>query len=223
MCILGPSGCGKSTLLHLVASLDHPDSGSIEVGNGHSGKSLASVGIVFQDYALFPWKSVRNNIEYGLKIRGLPKAERRRRAQSYIDLVGLSGFEAHYPHELSGGMQQRAAIARSLAIEPRILLMDEPFAAVDAQLREFLQQELLTIWQQSKRTVLFVTHSVGEAIFLADRIAIMTPRPSKIDNIIDIDLPRPRTPGIRVSNAFKQLEEAIRELMWTPFKGQAEF
>src|SRR6202012_4249368 len=185
LALLGPSGCGKSTLLYLVGGFLPTEAGRITV----EGKKVAAPGpdrgIVFQHFALFPWKTVRGNILYGLERQGLPRAEREQRAQAFINLVGLRGFEDSYPSQLSGGMKQRAAIARTLAIDPHILLMDEPFGALDAQTRNLMQVELLRIWQQSRKTVLFVTHDVQEAVFLAERIAVMSARPGRIKEIVE--------------------------------------
>jgi NitT/TauT family transport system ATP-binding protein len=188
--LLGPSGCGKSTLLYLIGGFLATGKGSISVG----GKPVAGPGpdrgIVFQHFALFPWKTVRANILYGLEKLGLPRAERERRAQSFIDLVGLRGFEDSYPSQLSGGMKQRAAIARTLAIDPAILLMDEPFGALDAQTRNLMQSELLAIWQRSPKTVIFVTHDVREAVYLADRVVVMSARPGRVKAIVDTKFDR---------------------------------
>ncbi|PIP09142.1 MAG: nitrate ABC transporter ATP-binding protein [Syntrophobacteraceae bacterium CG23_combo_of_CG06-09_8_20_14_all_50_8] len=212
--ILGPSGCGKTTLLQIIAGLEQPTSGEI-LFEGKNNNSLdKKCGIVFQEYALFPWKTVQGNVEFGPKMRGVSKKERQEIAQAYIELVGLTGFENHYPHELSGGMKQRAAIARALANDPDILLMDEPFAAVDPQLREILQQELLKIWQQTGKTILFVTHNIDEAIFLADRVAVMTARPARVKDVVQVDLPRPRQKEIRVNPGFYELEGYLRKIVW---------
>ncbi len=183
--LLGPSGCGKSTLLYKIGGFLPVETGSITV----DGKKVAGPGpdrgIVFQHFALFPWKTVRGNILYGLERQRMPKAEREQRAQAFIDLVGLSGFEDSYPSQLSGGMKQRTAIARTLAFDPKILLMDEPFGALDAQTRGLMQRELLAIWQRTPKTVIFVTHDVQEAVFLADRVAVMSARPGRIKTIVD--------------------------------------
>lgn len=185
LALLGPSGCGKSTLLYLVGGFLPIEKGAIAV----DGKPVAAPGpdrgIVFQHFALFPWKTVRDNILYGLERQGMPKPEREKRVQMFIDLVGLSGFEDSYPSALSGGMKQRTAIARTLAFDPSILLMDEPFGALDAQTRHLMQTELLSIIQRSPKTVVFVTHDVQEAVYLADRVAVMTARPGRIKTIVD--------------------------------------
>src|SRR6185369_7699630 len=183
--LLGPSGCGKSTLLYLIGGFLPIEKGAINV-NGEPVKSPGpDRGIVFQHFALFPWKSVRDNILYGLERQRMPKAERLARAQQFIDLVGLTGFEDSYPSQLSGGMKQRTALARTLAFDPSILLMDEPFGALDAQTRHLMQAELLRIWQGSPKTVIFVTHDVQEAVYLADRVAVMTARPGRIKTVVD--------------------------------------
>jgi len=185
LALLGPSGCGKSTLLYLLGGFLPIEKGSISV-NGEPVKAPGpDRGIVFQHFALFPWKSVRDNILYGLERQGMPKAERQARAQHFIDLVGLGGFEDSYPSQLSGGMKQRTALARTLAFDPSILLMDEPFGALDAQTRHLMQTELLGIWQRTPKTVIFVTHDVQEAVYLADRVAVMTARPGRIKTIVD--------------------------------------
>ena len=192
LALLGPSGCGKSTLLYLVGGFLPTVAGRILV----EGKPVTAPGpdrgIVFQHFALFPWKSVRGNILYGLERQGLPRAEREKRAQAFINLVGLRGFEDSYPSQLSGGMKQRTAIARTLAFDPSILLMDEPFGALDAHTRTRLQNDLLNIWERDRKTVLFVTHSVEEAVFLSDKVIVMTRSPGRIKEVVDIDLPRPR-------------------------------
>ena len=185
LALLGPSGCGKSTLLYLIGGFLPVEAGKIVV----NGKPVAGPGpdrgIVFQHFALFPWKTVRKNVLYGLERQGLPRAEREARAQSFIDLVGLSGFEDSYPSQLSGGMKQRAAIARTLAFDPRMLLMDEPFGALDAQTRSLMQTELLSIWEKTRKTVIFVTHDVHEAVYLAGRVAVMSARPGRIKTLVD--------------------------------------
>lgn len=186
MVLVGPSGCGKSTLLDLLVGLANPTSGRILLdGREITGPALDR-GIVFQQYALFPWKSAKANIEFGLEAKGTPKRERSELARHYLSLVGLSGFEERYPHELSGGMKQRVAIARSLAYDPEVLLMDEPFAALDAQTRETMQSELLQIWEKTGKTIVFITHGIDEAVYLGQRVAVMTSRPGRIKQIIDI-------------------------------------
>ena len=183
--LLGPSGCGKSTLLYLIGGFLPVESGTISVDGKRVQGPGPDRGIVFQHFALFPWKTVRGNILYGLERQGMPKEEREQRALDFIKLVGLAGFEDSYPSQLSGGMKQRAAIARTLAFDPSILLMDEPFGALDAQTRGLMQGELLRIWQRTPKTVIFVTHDVQEAVYLAERVAVMSARPGRIKTIID--------------------------------------
>lgn len=211
--ILGPSGCGKSTFLSILAGLTERTGGDIAIG----GRPLAGInpdqGVVFQGYALFPWRTVLENIAFGLEVRGVPRAERQRIAGEYLELVGLAGFGHRYPHELSGGMKQRVAIARSLAYRPDVLLMDEPFAALDAQTREILQVELLRIWEQYRKTIVFITHSLDEAIFLSDRIVVMTRRPGTVKQIIDVPLPRPRAPELRHAEAFVRLRQQAWDIL----------
>ena len=215
--LLGPSGCGKSTFLNILAGLDKYDGGEILVeGEPLQARNL-SRGIVFQSYALLPWRTVIRNLEVGLEIRHVEKKERRRIARRYLELVGLAAFENQYPHQLSGGMRQRVAIARVLAYQPDLLLMDEPFAALDAQTRENLQIELLRIWETDKKTILFVTHSIDEAILMSDRVAFMSSRPGRILEIISIDLPRPRTEDIRNSLEFAK----IRKNLWGMLQAEA--
>ena len=185
LALLGPSGCGKSTLLYLIGGFLPIETGKIMVEGKPVSAPGPDRGIVFQHFALFPWKTVRANILYGLERMGLPRKEREARAQSFIDLVGLTGFEDSYPSQLSGGMKQRTALARTLAFDPNILLMDEPFGALDAQTRSLMQAELLGIWQRTPKTVIFVTHDVQEAVYLADRVAVMSARPGRIKTIVD--------------------------------------
>ncbi len=201
LALLGPSGCGKSTLLYLIGGFLPTERGSILLDGAPIAGPGPDRGIVFQHFALFPWKTVRANVLYGLEKMRLPRDEREKRAQSFIDLVGLGGFEDNYPSQLSGGMKQRTAIARTLAIDPKILLMDEPFGALDAQTRQLMQGELLSIWRRSPKTVIFVTHDVQEAIYLADRVAVMTARPGRIKTVVDIRLDK-ADPGITKSRAF---------------------
>ena len=199
--LLGPSGCGKSTLLYLIGGFLPIEKGAIDV-NGEPVKAPGpDRGIVFQHFALFPWKTVRDNILYGLERQSMPKDERLARAQSFIDLVGLSGFEDSFPSQLSGGMKQRTALARTLAFDPKILLMDEPFGALDAQTRGLMQSELLRIWQRTPKTVIFVTHDVQEAVYLADRVAVMTARPGRIKTIVDTKFDK-NDPGIFKTKVF---------------------
>jgi NitT/TauT family transport system ATP-binding protein len=208
--LLGPSGCGKSTLLNIMAGFERPDAGSVSVDGLAVERPGPDRGVVFQDYALFPWLNVQQNVEYGLREKGLSPAERARVAGRYLEMVGLRGFERRFPHELSGGMRQRVALIRVLAIDSQILLMDEPFAAVDAQTRTILQEELQRLWLASRKTVVFVTHSVEEAVFLADRIAVMTSRPGLVKAIVPVDLPRPRD---MTSDAFNRYRRDVTQLI----------
>ena len=212
--VIGPSGCGKSTFLRIVDGLITADSGSVLLdGIEVTGPGLGR-GMVFQGFELFPWRTAIENVAFGLEMLDLPAAKRREIAQHYIALVGLSGFEQAYPFQLSGGMQQRVGIARALAIRPTILLMDEPFGALDVQTRDLLQDELLQIWQREQKTVLFVTHSIEEALYLADRIIVFTPRPAKIDRIIDVPFARPRSEDLKTQGPFLELRREI----WTILK-----
>lgn len=193
VCVVGPSGCGKSTLLNIIGGLEEPTSGSVTVDGKPVEGPGPDRGIVFQGYMLFAWKNVRDNVELGLKLRNIPANERHEIAQHYIDMVGLTGFEKHYPHQLSGGMKQRVGIARAYANSPNIMLLDEPFGQLDAQTRMFMQKETARIWEQEKRTVIFVTNNIDEALFLGDRIILMEGKlPGSIKTEYMIDLPRPR-------------------------------
>jgi NitT/TauT family transport system ATP-binding protein len=210
----GPSGCGKTTFLDIMAGLSLPTSGEIYIdGKRITGPDL-NRGIVLQGYALFPWRTVRKNIEYGLEVKKIPRSERRLISDKYIELVELNGFEDRYPHELSGGMKQRVAIARALAFDPEVLLMDEPFAAVDAQTRETLQDELLRVWEKTNKTIIFITHSIEEAVFLADRVVVMSSNPGAIRCFLNIDLPRPRRiRDVRNSDAFNRITGKVWNLL----------
>jgi ABC-type nitrate/sulfonate/bicarbonate transport system ATPase subunit len=210
ICLLGRSGCGKSTLLQLVAGLENSSSGQMIVAGRELDGPSPDAAIVFQDHGLFPWMTVQKNVEFNMKARGTPTGERRERARHFIDMTSLTGFEERYPHELSGGMRQRVGIARALTTGPKALLMDEPFGALDAQTRAKLQDELLRIWQQQRTTVLFVTHSIDEAVLLADRILVFSPRPGRIAADIKVDLPRPRATE---SAAFADLARELRVLI----------
>ncbi|MGQ4614516.1 ATP-binding cassette domain-containing protein [Nocardia sp. R7R-8] len=209
--LVGPSGSGKSTLLDLLGGLSKPTSGEILLdGKPITGPGLDR-GIVFQQYALLPWRTARSNIEFGLEAKGLRRKARRELAEHYLELVGLSGFGDRYPHELSGGMKQRVAIARSLAFDPEVLLMDEPFAALDAQTRESLQDELLRIWRATGKTVLFITHGIDEAVYLGQRVAVLTSRPGRIKAIVDVEIDRDTDDDIRSSERFRD----YRHQIWT--------
>jgi ABC-type nitrate/sulfonate/bicarbonate transport system ATPase subunit len=210
VCLLGPSGCGKSTLLGMIAGFVEPTSGRILV-DGHPVTGPGrDRGVVFQEYALFPWRTARQNVEFGPLVRRQPPAERQRVAARYLGMVGLAEHVHKYPRELSGGMKQRVAIARALANDPAVLLMDEPFGALDAQTREVMQEELLKIWLADRKTIVFVTHSIGESIYLADDVVVMTARPGRIKEIVAVDLPRPRERG---STEFLAIARAVERLV----------
>jgi NitT/TauT family transport system ATP-binding protein len=213
LALLGPSGCGKSTLLYLIGGFLPTETGKILV----DGKPVAGPGpdrgIVFQNFALFPWKTVRKNVLYGLERQSLPHEEREKRAQAFIDLVGLTGFEESYPSRLSGGMKQRTAIARTLAFDPRMLLMDEPFGALDEQTRMILGEDLSVLLSRTEKTIIFVTHSLGEAVFLADRVAVFSARPGTIKKIIRVDEPHPRKPSFMTSEKFTALRNELYALL----------
>jgi NitT/TauT family transport system ATP-binding protein len=211
--IVGPSGCGKSTLLYLLGGFLPLEQGQIFVEGRKVSTPGPDRGIVFQHFALFPWKTVRQNVLYGLERKKMDKVLRHERAQKYIDLVKLTGFEDAWPAQLSGGMKQRVAIARTLVTDPDVLLMDEPFGALDAQTRGILQEELLAIWGSTRKTVLFVTHDVHEAVLLSDRVAVMSARPGRIKTILHVDLPRPRTPEVTRSARFADLCQEIWDLV----------
>jgi NitT/TauT family transport system ATP-binding protein len=206
VCVLGPSGCGKTTLLRIIAGLEEPTRGTILLNNNEITGPGSDRGMVFQEFGLFPWRNVRKNIEFGLEIRKIAKEEKKKISDKYIDLVGLKGFETSHPNELSGGMKQRVGIARALANNPEILLMDEPFGALDAQTRNLMQKELLRIWSETKKTVVFITHSVDEAVFVADRVVVMSARPGRIRYIFDVEWERPRD---RASVEFASLRKKI--------------
>lgn len=212
--LVGPSGCGKSTLLKMIAALIEPSSGALRLDGKPLNGPSRDVGIVFQDATLLPWRNVLDNVLLPVEILGLRKDDYRRSALDLLRLVGLQGFEYRAPGELSGGMQQRTAICRALIHNPSILLMDEPFAALDAMTREELGLELMRIWEEHKKTIVFVTHSIPEAILLADRVVVMTPRPGKIARIINVDLPRPRTLDIEFTPAFKAYSDEVRGLIY---------
>src|SRR5438067_3769299 len=212
LALLGPSGCGKSTLLYLIGGFLPIETGTILIEGKPVGAPGPDRGIVFQHFALFPWKSVRANILYGLERMGLPRNEREKRAQSFIDLVGLNGFEDSYPSQLSGGMKQRTAIARTLAFDPKILLMDEPFGALDAQTRALMQTELLNIWKRTPKTVIFVTHDVQEAVYLAERVAVTSARPGRIKAIIETKFDD-RDPGLTRSKEFVEKVDELWNLV----------
>ncbi|MBK0867749.1 ABC transporter ATP-binding protein [Saccharopolyspora sp. HNM0986] len=210
--IVGPSGSGKSTLLDLLGGLDAPTTGRILLdGTPITGPGL-NRGVVFQQYALLPWRTAQSNVEFGLEAKKVPAAQRRERAREHLDLVGLSGFADRYPHELSGGMKQRVAIARSLAFDPDVLLMDEPFAALDAQTRETLQDELLRLWQRTGKTIVFITHGIDEAVHLGQRVAVLTSRPGTVKDVVDIDLGE-RTADVRSAPEFAHYRHHVWSLL----------
>jgi NitT/TauT family transport system ATP-binding protein/sulfonate transport system ATP-binding protein len=209
--ILGPSGCGKSTLLRIVAGLDQPTTGRVLLDGRPVTRPGPDRGMVFQSYTLFPWLTVGENIAFGLREKGVPLKEQRDIVAAYIDLVGLRGFENHWPKQLSGGMQQRTAIARALANDPEILLLDEPFGALDNQTRGLMQELLLGIWEREKKTVLFVTHDIEEAIFMASRVVVMTARPGRIKSDVPVDLPHPRHYTVKTSPEFSALKARLTE------------
>lgn len=211
--ILGPSGCGKSTLLRIVGGLEEQTTGRVLLDGGEVSGPSEERGFVFQSYSLFPWLTVKENIEFGLKNKKVPLKEREEISKEYIDLIGLHGFSDHYPKQLSGGMQQRVAIARALANDPQILLLDEPFGALDNQTRSLMQESLLNIWEKTHKTILFVTHDVEEAIFLASRVLVMTSRPGKIKADIPIDLEYPRSYQLKSDPRFLEYKSQIYEMI----------
>ncbi len=209
--ILGPSGCGKSTLLRIVAGLDHPSSGEVLLDGQRITGPGPDRGMVFQSYTLFPWLTVLDNVCFGLRERGLPRSEQLEVASGFLSKVGLTGFASHYPKQLSGGMQQRTALARALANNPRMLLMDEPFGALDHQTRELMQELLLGIWEAEKKTVLFVTHDIDEAIFMASRVVVMSARPGRIKTDREVPLPHPRHYSVKTTPLFAELKADLTE------------
>jgi len=209
LCLIGASGCGKSTVLNMFAGFIQPTAGQVLLRGQPITRVEPRCGMVFQSYALFPWKTVRGNVEFGLKMKGVSGAGRRRTADRFIEMVKLTGFEDHYPVELSGGMQQRVTLARILAADPEVLLMDEPFAALDAMTRQVMQEELLRIHDQSRKTTLFITHNIDEALILADRIVVMSARPGRVKAILANTLPRPRQVTIQLSPEYARLKAEI--------------
>ena len=224
--IVGPSGCGKTTCLRMAAGLEHPSSGSVSVDREVVRQPGPDRAVVFQAFALFPWKTVWDNVEFGLVSLGVDAAERRRRIEHYIGLMGLAGYEQAFPHQLSGGMQQRVAIARAYVLDPKVLLMDEPFGALDAQTRTVMQEELVRLARQHPRTVLFITHAVEEAVYLADRIVVMTGRPGTIREIVDVKTIRARERWDRHSRIEDVMDEAsfvhLRSQIWKLLRDQTE-
>jgi NitT/TauT family transport system ATP-binding protein len=217
LCIVGPSGCGKSTFLSMIAGLEQPTEGDLHLDEEPVVPSRPEVAMVFQEHSLFPWKTVLQNVAVGLKARGVPTKEREDAAHEFIAMSGLKGFEHKYPHELSGGMKQRVGIARALAVSPEVLLMDEPFGALDAQTRILLQEELLRIYDQFGKTVIFVTHNVEEAVFLADRVVVMTYRPGRVKEIIPVLIDRPRTLDVLEDDVFLRTQSQV----WRNLKEEA--
>jgi len=224
--VVGPSGCGKTTLLNIIAGFIRSTSGRVLIDGKMITEPGPDRGVVFQNFVLFRWLSVLDNVAFGLKMRGMPARERYEIAEQYLNLMGLHGFKDRYPYELSGGMQQRVSIARVFANQPEILLMDEPFAALDAQTREFMQEELIQLWSKTGKTIFFITHSVDEAIFLSTRVAVMTYRPGTIKEILKIDLPSPRLDyHVRTSHKFTEFKNTIYSLVreeWVKAKKELE-
>ena len=217
--LLGPSGCGKSSLLRIVAELLRPTVGSVQIFSSSAKENgRPRTALVFQEYALFPWRTVLENVVFSLEMRGVPRDERVARASRVLTRVGLQGFAAAYPHQLSGGMRQRVGIARALAAEPEVLLMDEPFGALDAQTRTVLQEELLRVWESERKTVLYVTHSIDEAVYMSDRIVLLTARPGRIKSEYTVELPRPRNMEMRGWNSYTKLLLDI----WTSLKDEVD-
>jgi NitT/TauT family transport system ATP-binding protein len=214
--VVGPSGCGKSTLLNIMAGLLSASSGRV-IFEGIKSRTQPQTAVVFQELALFPWRTVFRNIVYGLEEQRLPKPDQAAIAEKFIRLVGLQGFENHYPHQLSGGMKQRVSIARALAVDPLLLLMDEPFSALDAQTRLLMQYELSRIWEETRKSFLYITHNIEEAVFLADRVVVLSRRPGRILDLVHIDLPRPRAEKLLAEKAYRDYVERI----WGFIKDQA--
>jgi NitT/TauT family transport system ATP-binding protein len=215
--VVGPSGCGKSTLLNLLAGLLTPTTGRVGF-EGALPAGRPATAMVFQEFALFPWRTVLGNVELGLEEAGYAKAERRRIARRWVEQTGLGGFETKYPHQLSGGMRQRVGIARALAVDPAVLLMDEPFSALDAQTRQLMQEELLAIWERTRKTILYVTHNIHEAVWMADRVVVLSRRPGQVLEIVPIALKRPRTESMLGEAVFVRAVERI----WALIKSQAQ-
>jgi NitT/TauT family transport system ATP-binding protein len=214
--IVGPSGCGKSTFLNILLGLIKPDTGMMQLNGSRITGPGQDRAMVFQEFGLLPWRTVLGNVELGLEIKGVEVSVRRPRARELIEMAGLTGFEGHYPHELSGGMKQRVGLARALATDPEVLLMDEPFAALDAQTRDLMQAELLLVWERTRKTVIFVTHSIEEAAYLSDRVVVMSARPGRIKQLIQIHLPRPREYEMRLSAKFNEIKAEI----WSALKDE---
>jgi len=219
LCVVGPSGCGKTTLLRCLAGLIQPTEGNVYLDGQPVKKPSPNVVMVFQHFGLFPWKTVFDNVAYGLKLRGTPKAKWAELVRPHLELVGLGACEDLYPYQLSGGMQQRAGLARALVLNPEVLLMDEPFGSLDAQTRELLQDELLRIWQRVPRTMVFITHSIEEAIALGDRVVVLSPRPASVRDVVQVDIPRPRTvEGVIEHDSFV----GLRERCWRQLRSRVD-
>lgn len=210
VCITGPSGCGKTTLLKIISGLMPPSSGQVLIYGQSPSMEFGDIGFVFQEDALFPWRTIRQNVAFGLEIQKVPKNQIAKKVEAYLELVGLKSFSNYYPQQLSGGMRQRACLARVLAYDPKILLMDEPFSSLDAQTRNEMQKELLRIWMLDKKTVVLVTHSIDEAVFLADRVVVISRRPGQLKSIVNIHLPRPRK---RTAAEFNRIREGLLALI----------
>ncbi len=214
LAIVGPSGCGKTTLLNIVAGLLPYEEGTVSIDGKRVDGPGVDRAVVFQHSSLLPWRTIAGNVRYGMEMqRRFDEATMRQRADHFVKMVGLSGFERHYPNELSGGMQQRVNLARALAADPKVLLMDEPFAALDAQTREFMQAELLKIWSQDRKTVLFITHQINEAVYLADRVAVMSARPGRLKGVFKVPFGRPRTLSLKRDPQFLEIEDSIWQLI----------
>ena len=212
ICVVGPSGCGKTTVLRIVAGLEKPTSGTVNI-RPSADANRPQNAMVFQEHGLFPWMTVEDNVAYSLEMRGVDKRERRERVAFFLDMIGLTRFRRHYPQQLSGGMRQRVSLARALMADPEILLMDEPFAALDAQTREHMQAELLKIWAEARKTVLFITHQINEAVYLADRVAVLSGRPGHVKDIFPIPFGRPRPLSVKRDPQFLAIEDAIWRLV----------
>lgn len=210
ICIIGPSGCGKTTLLRIVSGLDRPERGKIMLGNEEVTAPVRDIGYIFQEPTLFPWRTVQKNVEFGLEVAGVRKQERRLKAMSLLELVELDGFGEFYPKEISGGMKQKATLAMAMVIKPKVLLMDEPFVALDSQTRTYMQEVLLHVWEKTKKTVIFVTHNVEEAVFLGDEVICLTSRPAEIGKVLKSDMPRPRD---RTSPGLNRIKKEVLEFL----------
>jgi NitT/TauT family transport system ATP-binding protein len=216
--VVGPSGCGKSTFLHIMGGFIPAESGTVELYGKAVSEPGPDRGMMFQEFALFPWKTVAGNIAWGLEAQGMPRARIETTVQKYLEMVGLADFRNHYPAELSGGMKQRVALARVLAFDPKVLLMDEPFGALDAQTREVMQEELTRLWEETRKTIVFITHDIEEAVYLGDRVVVLTSRPGRVREEVAINLPRPR--GLAVKKSLKYFE--YRNYIWDLVRGESQ-